>query len=149
MKRYVTLISVVLLLTLMFTSCARATSTTSQEPITYPPPESGTYVDLTAGQAKALVENESNLMIIDVSSNYDKGHLPGAVNYFLADGSLDRAIPTLDTMTTYLVYANIGSSGGSIAYVGAQRLVDAGFTKVYRLDGEYRAWVEAGYPVEE
>jgi rhodanese-related sulfurtransferase len=32
---------------------------------------------------------------------------------------------------------------------GAQKLVDAGFTKVYWLAGNYEAWVDAGYPIEK
>jgi 3-mercaptopyruvate sulfurtransferase SseA len=35
-----------------------------------------------------------------------------------------------------------------VAIAGAQKLVDSGFTNVYRLEGNYAAWVDAGYPVE-
>jgi len=30
----------------------------------------------------------------------------------------------------------------------AQKLIDAGFKTVYRLEGNYSAWVNAGYEVE-
>jgi rhodanese-related sulfurtransferase len=30
-----------------------------------------------------------------------------------------------------------------------RKLVDAGFIKVYRLEGEFGAWVDAGYPIEK
>ena len=105
----------------------------------------GTYIDVSAAEAKALIDENSDLVIIDVSPNYDQGHLPEAVNYYLGDGSLDAAIPTLDKDATYLVYCHVDS----VAIQGAQKLIDAGFMNVYRLEGNYRAWVDAGYPIEK
>ena len=105
----------------------------------------GTYIDVSAAEAKALIDENPDLIIIDVSPNYAQGHLPGAVNYYLGDGSLDAAIPTLDKSKTYLVYCHIDS----VAIQGAQKLVDAGFMNVYRLEGNYAAWIDAGYPIEK
>ena len=65
------------------------------------------------------------------------------MNYY-GDNPLEDAIPDLDEQATYLVYCH--ADGPSIA--GAETLVDAGFDKVYRLAGNYAAWVDAGYPVE-
>ena len=107
--------------------------------------EIGSYIDVTPAEAKELIDNTPDLIIIDVSPAYADGHLPGAVNYYLGDGSLDAAIPTLDKDKPYLVYCHIDS----VAIAGAQKLVDAGFPKVYRLEGNYSTWVEAGYPVEK
>ena len=107
--------------------------------------EQASYVDVTPPEAKELIEKTPDIVIIDISPVYDKGHLPNAVNYFIGDGSLDRAIPTLDKNKTYLVYCQVDS----VAIQGAQKLVDAGFTKVYRLAGNYKAWVDAGYPIEK
>ena len=95
--------------------------------------------------AAAFLQKKSpDLIIIDVSPHYAEGHLPGAVSYYLGDGSLERAIPTLDKNATYLVYCHVDS----VAIAGAQQLIDAGFKNVYRLQGNYAAWVDAGYPVE-
>lgn len=102
------------------------------------------YVDVTAEEAKELIDTKPDLIIIDVSPNYDNGHIPGAINYYIGDGSLDNAIPSLDKNKEYLVYCHVDSA--SIG--GAQKLVDAGFTMVYRLEGNYQAWVDAGYPIE-
>ena len=103
------------------------------------------YVDVTPPEAKALIEKTPDIVIIDVSPAYAKGHLPNAVNYFIGDGSLDKAIKTLDKNKTYLVYCHVDS----VAIQGAQKLVDVGFTKVYRLAGNFKAWVDAGYPIEK
>jgi len=104
-----------------------------------------TYVDVSPAEAKALIDSTPGLIIIDVSPHYDNGHLPGAVNYYLGDGSLDAAIPSLDKEAVYLVYCHVDS----VAILGAQKLIDAGFKNVYRLEGNYRGWVNAGYPIEK
>ncbi|MFA5267218.1 MAG: rhodanese-like domain-containing protein [Methanoregula sp.] len=114
--------------------------TTVPAPVTSLPAATG-YTDLTPAQAKDLIATEKNLVIIDVSPYYDNGHLPGAISIPLA--MLDAKIPTLDKTKTYLVYCH--ADGPSIS--GSQKLVDAGFTKVYRLAGNYAAWTAAGYPV--
>jgi len=103
-----------------------------------------TYIDVTPAEAQQLIADNPDLIIIDVSPHYAEGHLPGAVSYYLGDGSLDRAIPTLDKNATYLVYCHVDS----VSIAGAQQLIDAGFENVYRLQGNYAAWVDAGYPVE-
>ncbi len=105
----------------------------------------GAYTDLNPEQAKQLIDTMPDLVVIDVSLHYDEGHLPGAVHYYLADGSLEAAIPSLDKEVPYLVYCHVDR----VAIAGAQALVDAGFPTVYRLEGNYSAWVDAGYPVEK
>jgi adenylyltransferase/sulfurtransferase len=103
------------------------------------------YMDVTPEEAKKLIDENPELIIIDVSPNYDEGHIPGAINYYMGDGSLDSAIPDLDPEADYLVYCHVDS----VSIAGAQALVDAGFQNVYRLAGNYSAWVDAGYPVEK
>ena len=105
----------------------------------------GNYIDLSPVEAKELIDNNPDLVIIDVSPAYAEDHIPGAINYYLGDGSLDRAIPSLDKNKTYLVYCHVDSA----AIQGAQKLIDAGFQNVYRLEGNYSAWVDAGYLTEK
>ena len=66
------------------------------------------------------------------------------MNYYIGDGTLDEAIPTLDQTKPYLAYVHVDSA--SIG--GAHELIDAGFTTVYRLEGNYQAWIDAGYQTE-
>jgi len=107
--------------------------------------QSNDYIDVTPEEAKNLIESNPELVIIDVSPNYANGHLPGAINYYVGDGSLDKAIPTLDKDKEYLVYCHVDSA----SILGAQKLIDAGFEMVYRLSGNFAAWVEADYPIEK
>lgn len=108
------------------------------------PPSTLGYTELTAAEAKNLIDTTPGLVIIDVSPVYDQGHIPGAVNYYVGDGSLDAAIPTLDPNAPYLVYCHTTAA----SVLGAQKLADAGFTRVYRLEGNVEAWRAAGYPWE-
>ena len=103
------------------------------------------YIDVSPAKAKELIDTVPNLVVIDVSPKYAEGHLPKAINYYAGDGSLDKAIPTLDKSKPYLVYCHVDS----VSILGAQKLVDAGFNPVYRLEGNYSAWVDAGYPIEK
>ena len=102
------------------------------------------YTDISSIDAQDLIINNPDLIIIDVSPNYEQGHLPNAVNYYVGDGSLDAAIPSLDPNAKYLVYCHFDSASRA----GAQILVDSGFTDVYRLEDNYGGWVMRGYPVE-
>ena len=71
--------------------------------------------------------------------------MPGAVNYYIGDGSLDEAILKLDKEATYLIYCHEESA----SVLGAQKLIDAGFKNVYRLKGNYQAWVDADLEIEK
>jgi len=102
------------------------------------------YMDITTMDAMDLIESTPDIIIIDVSPLYDDGHLPNAINYPLGDGSFEEAVPTLDMSKTYLIYCH----GDDPAITAAEMLVDAGFMNVYRLEGNYAAWVVAGYEVE-
>ncbi|MFC1651552.1 rhodanese-like domain-containing protein [Patescibacteria group bacterium] len=103
------------------------------------------YTDVDAKEAYKLIsEDDPEITIIDVSPRFNEGHLQGAVNYYVGDGSLDNAIPDLNKNKTYLVYCHVDSA----AISGAEKLIEAGFSKVYRLKGNYSTWYEGGYPIE-
>ena len=103
------------------------------------------YMDVSPETAMMMIKEYPQMVIIDVSPNYKAGHLPKAVNYYVGDGSLDKAIPNLDKNAKYLVYCHVDSA----SILGAQKLIDAGFMDVSRLVGNYAAWVAAGYEVEK
>ena len=106
-------------------------------------PTDAGYIDLTPGEANQLIADTPDLVIIDVSPLYDEGHVPGALHYYVGDGTLDEAIPMLDMNKTYLVYCHSDAA----SMLGATKLVEAGFAPVYRIAGNFGAWVDAGYPV--
>ena len=101
----------------------------------------GVYTELSVQEAKALIDSSDKLVVIDVSTAYDSGHLPDAINIVLED--LDAELPNLDSSKEYLVYCHTDLASKQ----GAQKLADAGFT-TFRLYGNYGTWVTLGMPVE-
>ncbi|MDD5169368.1 MAG: rhodanese-like domain-containing protein [Syntrophales bacterium] len=98
---------------------------------------------LTPQEAKEMIDKTTDVVIVDLSPrHYDKGHLPGAVNY--PTRTLPEVISTWDKDATYLVYSHW--TGAPLA--GAELLKDAGFKNVYALKGNYGAWLDLSYPVE-
>lgn len=130
MKRILSTLVVILGLLVLLIGCVEETP--------------ATYIDVSAMEAKELIDNTPELIIIDVSPYYAQGHIPGAIHYYIGDGSLDEAIPSLDKDKMYLVYCHVDS----VAIQGAIKLIEAGIEVVYRLEGNYSGWVNAGYPVE-
>jgi rhodanese-related sulfurtransferase len=98
---------------------------------------------VTAQVARDLMESSPDVVVIDVSPLfYEDGHLPGAINY--PKCAISNVIMGFDKNRTLLVYCHgFGSPMGSV-----HRLQDAGFKYVYALQGNYGAWADAGYPVE-
>ncbi|MBU1148720.1 rhodanese-like domain-containing protein [Patescibacteria group bacterium] len=103
------------------------------------------FSEITAPEAKEMIDGDSTIIILDVSASYEKGHLVGAVNYPVEDNTLENSLADLDKEATYLVYGY--SDNASIA--GAQILGQNGFANVYRLEGNYPRWLDYAYPIEK
>ena len=106
------------------------------------PVEMPEYMNVTPEQAKTAIDaTGSRIVIVDVSSMYLEGHISGAVSLPLA--TLETELMTMDKSRSYLIYCHTDVASIS----GAQAFVNAGFNPVHRLEGNYAAWVDAGYPV--
>lgn len=105
------------------------------------------FLDIAAMEAKSKIDAGSFEAIFDVSPHYSSGHLPGATNANAGAGGTDLSvlIADMDKTKAYLVYCH--ANGPAMA--GAQLMEDAGFSNVYRLEGNYGAWVDAGYTTEK
>jgi len=149
-KGLITIVIVVILLVIVLAiiysqteEATNANTNTNTNSATNTNAAANNYLDVEVDAAYQLTRDEEDLVIVDVSPNLDQGHLAGAVNYYVGDGSLDSAIPTLDKTVPYLVYCHVDSA----AILGAEKLVEAGFPTVYRIVGNYAAWKNAGYPI--
>ena len=93
------------------------------------------------------MEQSRPFVLLDVreESEWNKGHLPSA--QYMGRGILERDIetsfPELDT--PLVLYCG----GGFRSVLAADNLQQMGYRDVISMDGGYRGWVEAGYPVEE
>lgn len=105
------------------------------------------FVDISADEVNSKITAGDFEAIFDVSPKYIEGHLPGATNANASGGGTDLAdlIDGMDKTKTYLVYCH----GNAPAMAGAQLMEDEGFKNVFRLEGNYGAWVDAGYTIEK
>jgi rhodanese-related sulfurtransferase len=120
----------------------------TKSPSVIMPAENYTYKDISVIGAKKLVYsnlNNPNFSIIDVSLNYNEGHIVGSVNYPIQDGSLDNAINmnSLSKDKIYLIY-----SRNEIDSLNAAKKLAINHFEVYRLKGNYGAWVDLGFGTE-
>ena len=104
------------------------------------------FEDIAASEVKSKIDAGEFEAIFDVSPAWAQGHLPGAMNANASAGGVDLSdlINGKDKTKTYLVYCHANLP----AMTAAQLMEDSGFINVYRLEGNYGAWVDAGYTVE-
>jgi len=76
---------------------------------------------------------------------WDRGHLPGAIH--LSRGIVERDIESVipDRSAKIVLYCG----GGYRSALAADNLQKMGYTNVISMDGGWRGWNEAGYPVEK
>lgn len=97
-------------------------------------------------QIKRWQDEGRTFHLIDVreESEWAKGHLPGA--RYLGRGVIERDIETQfpDLETELYLYCG----GGFRSILAADNLQHMGYRKVISVDGGFRGWCDAGYPVE-
>ena len=94
---------------------------------------SATYEQISGAEAKALMDSENGYIIIDArtQSEYDEGHIPGAVlipEYEIADRA-EKELP--DKEQLILVYCRSGRR----SKIAAEELVKLGYTNVKEFGG--------------
>jgi rhodanese-related sulfurtransferase len=74
-----------------------------------------------------------------------RGHLPGAIH--LGKGIIERDVEQAfpDKKAPLVLYCG----GGFRSALVADNLQKMGYTNVISMDGGWRGWTEAGYPVEK
>lgn len=101
------------------------------------------YGDVTVQEARSLIEDKSDLVILDVrtASEYEDGHIEGAVNIPVQE--LSSRLDELSNEDELLVYCRTGNRSAQAVDI----LQDVGFTKIYHMNAGITGWIEAGYPV--
>ena len=95
----------------------------------------------------ALSANKTgSAVFIDVrdSSAYEAAHVQGSLSFPLSQ--LESRLKEIDPNAWIITYCTWPSEESSAR--AARILLDNGFTKVTPILGGFRAWQEAGYPVE-
>ena|SRR6201997_664750 len=98
-------------------------------------------------EIKRRLDSRENLTLVDVreDNEWARGHLPGAVH--LGKGIIERdveeALPDKDA--PLVLYCG----GGFRSALVADSLQKMGYTNVISMDGGWRGWTTAGYPIEK
>jgi rhodanese-related sulfurtransferase len=91
---------------------------------------------LDAGEKVVLIDTRED-------SEWARGHIPGAVH--LSKGIIERDIEKTvpDKDATVVLYCG----GGFRSALAADNLQKMGYKNVISMDGGWRGWTEAGFPV--
>ena len=89
---------------------------------------------ITANDLNMLMKSEEKYTLIDVRipKQYERGHIPNAVNMPLEQ--LRHMSDSLDKETLTITYCNKGVSGNAAQNI----LLNKGFEKVYNISGGYK-----------
>src|SRR5215469_678416 len=97
-------------------------------------------------EVKRRLETADKFYLVDVreESEFGRGHLPGAIHLSkgVIERDIEKAIP--DKSAPVVLYCG----GGFRSALSADNLQKMGYTNVLSMDGGWRGWKEAGYPVE-
>jgi len=113
----------------------------------------GEIENVTVEEAKRMIENE-DVFVLDVRtpSEFNSSHIEGATlipvtNAFGSnlnrDSLLEARINEVPRNEKILVYCRSGHRSTLASTI----LIDAGYSRVYNMEGGINAWINAGYPV--
>lgn len=94
--------------------------------------------------AKAIEQLNTVLIDVRTPEEFAESHIPHALNINWDGSHFDEEINKLDKHKPVYVYCKAGIRSAK----AAARMQNAGFVKVYTLDGGIVAWKDAGMKVE-
>lgn len=101
------------------------------------------YYDITILEAKELIEETPDLVILDVRtvSEYEENHLENAINIPIDE--LQVRLRELNKKDKILVYCRTGNRSNTAIEI----LIEAGYTEVYHMYMGISAWIQKDYPI--
>ena len=103
--------------------------------------------ETNVSDVKRRMDAGEKMIVVDVreESEWANGHLPGAVH--LGKGIIERDIEVRvpETSTKLILYCG----GGFRSALSADNLQKMGYTNVESMDGGWKGWVAAGYPIQK
>ena len=100
---------------------------------------------ISVADAKALFD-KGGVTFLDVRTEkeYKKGHIPGAKNVPRGKLEYDIGKDISDKNAAVVVYCKTGGR----SCLGTYTLVRMGYKNLKSMDGGWKAWTKAGYPIE-
>ena len=106
----------------------------------------GEYGDITVEQAHVLIEDKTELVIVDVRTiaEYEEGHIEGSQNICVGCDPMN-ILNYLNPEDEILLYCQSGIRSA----IALRILFENGYSTVYNMQGGISAWIDAGFPVVE
>ena len=125
MKKVYTVLSLLLVMTMALTSCLDTKDATTDVKL------------VTAEEMQSILELE-DVQLVDVrtSQEYEEEHIVNSQNIDFSSPTFDDDIAKLDKGKPVILYCK----GGGRSAKCAKKLTDAGFEKVYDLEGGISKW---------
>jgi rhodanese-related sulfurtransferase len=101
----------------------------------------------TFRETKKRLDDGEKLILVDTreDTEWARGHIPGAIH--LGRGIIERDIEkTIPEKNTPIV---LYCGGGFRSALAADNLQKMGYRNVISMDGGWRGWTEAGFPVSK
>ena len=116
-------LGILLLAVMMLTACRQDTEN-NQEAV---------YVNITAEEAKQIMDNEEGFIILDVRTQeeYDQGHIPGAIVISYEEIAEKAEEVLTDKGQLILVYCRSGRR----SKIAAEALVELGYINIKEFGG--------------
>ena len=96
-------------------------------------------------ETKKRLDASEKIILVDTreDSEWARGHVPGAIHLSkgIIERDIERAIPDKDA--AIILYCG----GGFRSALAADNLQKMGYRNVTSMDGGWRGWTEAGFPV--
>jgi rhodanese-related sulfurtransferase len=96
-------------------------------------------------ETKKRLDTGEKIVLIDTreESEWARGHIPGAVHLSkgIIERDIERTVPDKDAVI--VLYCG----GGFRSALAADNLQKMGYRNVISMDGGWRGWTEAGFPV--
>jgi phage shock protein E len=146
MKLHNLITTVAFCATLGLNSCTSSAQSPQNEATTTTATSAATpFSNIDATTFKTLSEQEAGIILdVRTPSEVAAGKIPQAITIdFMAEGFAEKATALDKAQPVYIYCASGGRSGRAM-----DLMKGLGFTKVYNLDGGFRAWSQKGYPKE-
>jgi rhodanese-related sulfurtransferase len=99
----------------------------------------------TFRETKKRLDNGEKLILVDTreDAEWARGHIPGAIHLGrgIIERDVEKTIP--DKATPIVLYCG----GGFRSALAADNLQKMGYRNVISMDGGWRGWTEAGFPI--
>jgi rhodanese-related sulfurtransferase len=102
--------------------------------------------EVTIAEVREMLDRGDTFHLIDVreASEFANGHIPGARH--LCKGVIERDVEVLISEQNAMIVLYCG--GGFRSALAADNLRVMGYANVASMDGGWREWTAAGFPIE-